>query len=51
MDTKREDVDMPDRLSEIDTGLSKAFEALIEERNVSHAAERLSIRSRLFLDD
>lgn len=34
---------MPDRLSEIDIGLLTAFEALIQERNVSRAAIRLNI--------
>lgn len=34
---------MPDRLSEIDIGLLMAFEALIQERNVSRAADRLGI--------
>lgn len=34
---------MADRLSEIDIGLLTAFEALIQEGNVSHAAARLSI--------
>lgn len=43
MATKGESIDMPDRLNEMDIGLLKAFEALMEERNVSHAAERLSI--------
>lgn len=34
---------MPDRLNEIDIGLLMAFEALIQERNVSRAADRLGI--------
>ncbi|MCK0714058.1 LysR family transcriptional regulator [Chromohalobacter sarecensis] len=34
---------MPDRLNDIDIGLLMAFEALIQERNVSRAADRLGI--------
>lgn len=34
---------MPDRLSDVDIGLLMAFEALIQERNVSRAADRLGI--------
>lgn len=34
---------MPDRLGDIDIGLLMAFEALIQERNVSRAADRLGV--------
>lgn len=34
---------MPDRLNDIDIGLLMAFETLIQERNVSRAADRLGI--------